>query len=160
MHTWPTPYRRVRDLYTRDDGAALVELALLLPLLLVLVLGAVDYARLAVTGVAMSAAVRAGAQWGAQNTAESGNTARIKAVTIADFGTRYGVLSTSDVTVSVDCRCPSGTTVNCKTGTCAGYGTPPAYVSVSASKTVNFFIWAPGFGRSATTSRTAIIRVE
>lgn len=51
----------------RRRGAAAAELALLLPTILILVLGCVDFGRFAVTYIAVTNAARAGAGFGAAN---------------------------------------------------------------------------------------------
>lgn len=56
------PVRQLRRWVRRDQGAAAVEFALVLPLLLLLVLGIVDCARLYNTRIALSAAAAEGAR--------------------------------------------------------------------------------------------------
>lgn len=51
----------------RDLGQSLVEFALILPVLIVLLLGAVDFGRLLQARVTAESALRAGASWGATN---------------------------------------------------------------------------------------------
>jgi Flp pilus assembly protein TadG len=55
----PRPHRR------RDHGAAAVELAIVLPLLLLLVCGIIDFGRLLNAQITLSAAAREGARWAA-----------------------------------------------------------------------------------------------
>jgi Flp pilus assembly protein TadG len=56
-----------RPTWQPDQGAAAVELAMVLPLLLVLVCGIVDLGRLTNLQITISAAAREGARWAALN---------------------------------------------------------------------------------------------
>ena len=70
--------RRVRPANTREKGQALVELAvLLLPVLLLLTVGIIDYGQVAYYSIEVSDAARAGAQYGSQSLADAANTANI-----------------------------------------------------------------------------------
>src|SRR4051794_2896685 len=60
---WPSQSRIRRQ----ERGAALVELALATPLLLVLIVGVVDFARVFYLGMQVTDAARAGAQWGSSS---------------------------------------------------------------------------------------------
>ena len=58
----------------RQSGSALVELAIALPVLLLVFFGTVDFARVIYFGIALNNAARAGAQCGAQSLAASQDT--------------------------------------------------------------------------------------
>lgn len=58
--------RRARDQAAQSEGQSLVEFALVLPMLLVLLLGVVDFGRVFATGVVLEAAARNGAEAAAQ----------------------------------------------------------------------------------------------
>lgn len=49
----------------RDDGAAAVEMAIVLPILLILVFGIIDFGRMLNAQITLSAAAREGARWAA-----------------------------------------------------------------------------------------------
>jgi Flp pilus assembly protein TadG len=68
-----------------DQGATLVEFAVILPVLGVMLMAAVDFGRLVATSVALSNAVKAGVQYGAQSTAASASTTGMTAAARADF---------------------------------------------------------------------------
>ncbi len=57
-----------------ENGSAIVELALCVPVLILIVLGTGDFARVFYTSIALSDAARAGAQYGAHSVTQSGNT--------------------------------------------------------------------------------------
>lgn len=159
MIPWRAILRPWRAWRRADDGAAAVELALFLPVLLLCLLGAVDFGRVVVAGIAVSNAVKAGVQYGAQSTAASTDTAEMRRRAEADFGTRYGTLRVG--TVQRICRCPgSKTAVSCTALPCGAYGVPHEYVQMEARDTVSLFIRYPGFGAKITPTRTAILRVQ
>lgn len=59
-----TTYRRTRP-SKRDEGAAAVELAILLPVLLLLIFGIVDFGRMLNSQIIITEAAREGARWAA-----------------------------------------------------------------------------------------------
>ena len=64
-----------RRAWASDAGSALVELAVSLPLLVLVMVGTIDFARVFYTGMELTNAARAGAQYGAYNPAQSGDIA-------------------------------------------------------------------------------------
>jgi Flp pilus assembly protein TadG len=74
--TWRRPTRSDSRSDTRfDRGAAAVELAVVLPLLLLLVFGIIDFGRMLNSQITVSAAAREGARWAAVN--QGGIAARV-----------------------------------------------------------------------------------
>src|SRR5690242_12886675 len=57
-----------------EAGNALVELAFALPILVLLMVAAIDFARIFYMGIALTNAARAGAQYGSHTVANSANT--------------------------------------------------------------------------------------
>src|SRR4051794_29291485 len=64
--------------WASDAGSALVELAVALPLLVLVMVGVIDFARVFYVGMELTNAARAGAQYGAYNPAQSGNITGIR----------------------------------------------------------------------------------
>src|SRR5437899_4466243 len=98
-----------------EEGSAIVELTLLVPLFLLMLLGTIDFARIFYTALSVSQAARAGVQYGAQNNDKSRDYAGMqKAAQLAaqDIGT----LST--VTAGSYCQCADSSKVDCVSGTC------------------------------------------
>src|SRR4051794_9059170 len=62
---------------SRERGAALVELAVSLPLLLILLVGTLDFGRAFRATMVVTAAARAGALYGAQTLQKAGDTTGI-----------------------------------------------------------------------------------
>ena len=98
-------YRRLRRFRRRDDGAAVVEFALVVPLMFLLVFGALSFARayqrLNVLTGALREGVRAGAALDAGTIANVQDTARAH---MTDYANAFGVDSTfvSSVVVGMD----------------------------------------------------------
>jgi Flp pilus assembly protein TadG len=139
-----------------DNGNATVEFALLLPLMLLLVLGAVDFARLFYAAITVASAARAGVQYGAQDTIKAKDTTGMQTAASNDAADITGVTATAQAY----CECADGTRVDCITGTCSGGTKPPAYVQVTVQKTFTTLVDYPGIPHNTALSRTAIMRVQ
>lgn len=137
-------------------GSATVEFALLLPMMLLLVLGAVDFARLFYSAITVASAARAGVQYGAQDTTKARDTAGMQTAAVNDAADLTGVTANAQFY----CECSDGTRVNCVTGTCTGGSSPPVYVQVTVQKTFTTLIDYPGIPHTTALSRTAIMRAR
>lgn len=132
-------------------------MAVVLPILVLIAIGVMDYGRVYYTSVTVANAARAGAEYGAYGMAGSStddaniqNFAKIE-------GAEAGTLT---VTSSHVCRCsPTGSTVSC-TNSCGGYGAPQVYVTATATKSVSLILKYPGLPASVTISRSATFRAQ
>lgn len=155
------------------SGQSLLEVALLTPMLLALLLGAIELGRYAYISILVGNAARAGAAYGAQNLVLSVDTAGIKAAANNDFNNQNNGQNTNNLNVSssTSCGCDSNGTIAgaatgaaCRTstnsfnGTCAS-GHWVVMVSVTASGTFNSLFNYPGIPKSLTVSNTATLRV-
>src|ERR1700734_3884295 len=70
--------------WQRECGQSVLELALLMPILCLLLLGIIEMGRYAEISILVSNAARAGAQYGAQNIATAGDSAGIQAAALQD----------------------------------------------------------------------------
>jgi len=138
-----------------EPGSALVELAIVLPLLVLFAIGAAEFGRLYFAAITVANAARAGAQFGAQNAVSSGNFAGMDLAAQNEAGDLGTISSFS----SRFCRCPDGSVPLC-TGTCAGFGAPQVFVKDSVAKTITLILRYPGLPNSVKVSRTAIFRVQ
>lgn len=86
-----------RSRTARERGAAAVEFALILPILLILVGGVIDFGRLFYTQIQLSNAARDGVRLAAMGTAYSSSQIQSRVVTAAS----PLVVATSGVTVTV-----------------------------------------------------------
>jgi Flp pilus assembly protein TadG len=162
----------MKKLKTRkQSGQALVELALMLPALLLFLLGVIEIGRYAYISILIANAAQAGAFYGAQgNGSLSTDTAGIRHAAQYDFaGATSGSSSTNgqavsqlNVTSSVSCGCDSaGTTTTFSCGnspTCAA-GNWVKVVSVTCQGTFNALFSYPGIPSSLVITRTAYMRV-
>lgn len=165
------PIRRPRGSHSRtkrESGQALIEVALLTPLLLAMVLGVIDIGRYAFIGILVGNAAHAGAAYGAQSLPQSADTTGITNAADNDFqnnGQDVSTLSVSPPTTSCGCdnagsiaAAACTTATNPTAGTCAA-GHWVVMISVTASGTYSALFNWPGIPKSVTISRTAILRV-
>jgi Flp pilus assembly protein TadG len=139
-----------------DTGGALVEMALVIPLLVLLCLGVADFGRAFYHGITFSHAARAGAAYGSQSNGHTGDTAGIR---LAAEQEAQNILPISVASQRV-CECSDGTTVACTTANCAGYGAPRASVRVTTSQIFTTLIPYPGIPSLVPLARTAKVRVQ
>jgi Flp pilus assembly protein TadG len=147
--------RRVKNFWHSVGGAAAVELAVVIPVLALLALGAAEYGRLQFTAITVANAARAGVQAGAQSTVTSSDTAAINQAT-RNEAADIGAIGTSSRRF---CLCPDGSTPAC-TSSCPGYGVPQVFVQASATKSVAFLMAYPGLPAAITVTRSATFRVQ
>jgi Flp pilus assembly protein TadG len=147
------------SLATRAErGQSLVELALLVPLLLLLLVGIIEIGRFAYYSILVANAARAGAQYGAQNLATAADIAGIK------LAAKNDGLATLTVTPTQLCGC-DGTSLADKAGGgcpatgCATPKSPLVYVSVKADGTFSSLFSFPGIPATFTVSSTEKMRV-
>ena len=140
-----------------QKGTSLVETAILIPVLLLLCCGAMDFARVIYAGIEVANASRAGVQYGALTPGNSGDTAGMAQAATNDAAD----LGASNVTANASnfCECVGGTgTVACSTTSCGT--TPSGYVSVTTNYTFNTLVHWPGLPQSIVLTRTAKMRVQ
>ncbi len=159
----------------KQSGQALIELAFVLPVLMLLALGVIEVGRYSYIAILIGNAARAGAAYGAQSNAQSADTNGIAHAADYDFaGATSGstanngqTVSKLTVTSSVACGCDSAgvitafgctTATNPNAGSCTT-GNWVVVVSVTASGTFNALFSYPGIPSPITISRTASMRV-
>jgi Flp pilus assembly protein TadG len=153
--------------HSRERGQSMLEVALLLPMLLILALGVIDMGRYAFLSILVGNAARAGAGYGAQSLPLSVDTSGIQTAADNDFQNNGQNVSGLTVTSSVACGCDNDGTVTaavCSTvtnpsaGTCAA-GHWVVMESVTTSGTFNALFGYPGIPKSITVTKTATLRV-
>ena len=147
---------RWRDGTRSDSGTSLVEMAIVLPLLALMVLGVADFGRILYHAITLSHAARAGAAYGAQGNGFAGSVAGIQEAAEAEAQNISPIVVTSERL----CECTGGASVSCTTSTCGGYGPPRAFVEVTATQTFTTFVAYPGIPDSVPLSRTAKVRLQ
>jgi Flp pilus assembly protein TadG len=142
--------------FRNQRGSGFIETAILLPVMLLMCCGTMDFARVVYAGIEVASAARAGVQFGALTPGNSGNTDGMVQAALndaADLGA--GVTATA----RNFCGCNSGTTeVSCSSTTCGT--TPSGYVSVTANYTFNTLIPWPGIPQTVVLTRTAQMRAQ
>jgi Flp pilus assembly protein TadG len=143
-----------------ERGAAIVELALALPLLLAILAITIDFSRVFYSSIALTNAARAGALYGAHSVAQSGNIAGMQSTALASIVPNTGVTAAA----SRECRCATdagvfGSSVACTT-TCPGGQHLVVTVTVTTQKTFNTLMGSvPAVPNSVSLSRSATLRV-
>ena len=147
----------------RERGAALVEMAVALPLLLLALVGATDFGRMAYVSVAVSNAAAAGARYGAHSSDSAGNLDGMKSAARNDMGS-HG--TGRDLTVETEryCTCaPSDSATSCESScpVVAGYPTQPRmFVRVRVASTFDMLFKYPLLPKSVTISRQVLMRAQ
>src|ERR1700733_2170823 len=96
-----------------DDGSALIELAVMTPVLILLAFGTGDFGRLMYDAIVVSHAARAGAAYAATSNANAENSSGISQAAQSEAQN----LGTITVTSQVVCQCPSGSPLGSSTTT-------------------------------------------
>jgi Flp pilus assembly protein TadG len=138
----------------RRRGSTMVEFALSAPLLMLLAAGVLNYGLALRAAIAVSAAARAGAQYGSISSANAADTAGMQAAAANAAPNLAGLV----VTPLQVCRCSNGSAVSCS-GTCAS-GTVAVYVEVTANATAPNAFRYPGLPYSGAVAAKAIMRAR
>lgn len=129
--------RRMENFY-RDEGASVVELALILPVFIFLLLAAFDFGRVYIAAINNSSAAQAGAMYGVKNPKD---TAGMIAAARLDGSDEPGLV----VTASYGCSCSDGSndTAGCVSAPSCSYNVVN-YVDVSATTVYTPLFHYPG----------------
>ena len=147
-----------RNVARDEKGQAFVELALVLPIFVLLLVGAAEVGRIAFASIEVSNAARAGVSYGAQNHATASDTSGIQTAATQD-GPEF---SDMQAVATQSCTCSSGTTITCaNAGTlCLSPNRIIEYVQVQTSAVVPTLFNFPGIPSTITLGGYAIMRVE
>lgn len=146
------PFRNHRR--TRCSGIVAIEFALVAPLILLLLAGALDFGRLVRTSVCVADAARAGAQYGSLTFANSSDISGMQTAALNAAPDVTGMTATA----VKSCQCPGGASVSCG-GSCTG-GKMMVYVQVTAQVTCNAVFSYPGLPFSGAVSSRASMRAQ
>ncbi len=151
--------RNVRTFHRK--GSVTVELALTAPLLMLMMVGATDFARVFYHAVEVVNASGTGAFFGSGSIVRSGVFGKIDQLAQNDAADLENVI----VTPTFYCDCPGNTQgpvnkVDCNNDTCGSYGMPRPFSQVTVEQTFNpIFPW-PGVPNPIRVSRTSFFRVQ
>ena len=153
-----------------ERGGVLAEFAIVVPVALLLLLGAVDFGRVWTLATASANAAQAGAQYGAQNAQLAGDIDGMRAVAINDL-TASTVITASNpgengitiddfvITPERYCECADGNTIAC-TNKCGGGTNPMVFVRVQVDTTFETLFDYPGIPNQLDISRAAVLRAR
>ena len=136
----------------------MMELALIMTVLSIIVLGAIDFGRIAYMAMALTNAARQGAMVGSQTAALSSNFSAMQTAAQSSASADIGSI-TAVATRSCECEVAGVNTVmgSC-TAACAGV--VRIRVTVTTSKTFNTITRFPGLYNSVSLTRRAIMRAQ
>jgi Flp pilus assembly protein TadG len=140
-----------------ERGSAILEAGLLLPVLVLMTCGAMDFARVFFAGIVVESAARAGVQAASWSVGKAGAT--VDSDTAAQNDASGQGLTGVTVSSRTFCACISGSAeVACNTS-CSG-AVPSGYVETTASYTFNSIIPYPGIPQNLVLSSTAKFRAQ
>jgi Flp pilus assembly protein TadG len=139
-----------------DRGQSVLELALILPLLLLLMVGVIEIGRFAYYSILVANAARAGAQYGAQSLTTAADQTGISNAGQNDAQNVTGLLVTS----TQRCGCSgTGLSGTCPATGCAAPDHPLVYVQVTATGDFNPLFQYPGVSNAFSVTSTETMRV-
>ena len=155
MRFFEKPSRRLSR-RTGGRGQSMVELAMALPLMILMLLAAVDMGRLLFMAITANSAARAGVQYGAQSVITASDTNGMVNAALQD-GKDVSNLS---ATANYYCKCPDGSTPkSCGDNVCAS-GDQIIYVNVVTTAQFTPMTKIPGIPSPLTISANVTRRVE
>lgn len=144
----------VGRLNLRDRGQSSVELALSVPMLIVLLLAAVELGRIFYVQISVSNAARAGVQYGAQSITIANDNNGMQQAALADAPNITGLTATA----SHYCQCANGAASTCLASDCSG-SHRLLFVQVTTSAPYTPMMSYPGLPGAMTLNGKAIMRV-
>jgi Tfp pilus assembly protein PilX len=137
-------------------GVALVEIAIILPFLLLLAIGGIEIGRYANYANIAANAAHAGVQFGAQGLAAASDTTGMQNAAKIDWGTATGFTATA----SHFCQCSNGTASTCLSTDCPLPLHRNLWVQVKVDGSLSSILAYPALPRTFTISKTAVMRVD
>jgi Flp pilus assembly protein TadG len=148
---------RPRPLATCDSGSALAEIAIVLPLLVLLLIGLMEVGRYGNYTIVAGNAARSGVQYGAQNLETAADITGMQTRALSDGQNLSGLTATA----SNYCECADGSTSTCLATDCPT-SHRIVYVQVLTSATIpslTNFAYLPAALRTVTVRGQAVMRV-
>ena len=151
------------DRGAREAGQSLVELALVTPLLVLLLLGAVELGRMGYAKISVTNAARAGVAYGAQNVFTAVDLDGMKTAALDD-GTDLTGWKTNGFTATASkfCECSDGTSISCASAatSCVSPNRSVIYVQVDTQVDVDSLFTVAGLPSTYTIKGKAVMRVQ
>jgi Flp pilus assembly protein TadG len=146
-------------LFADNHGQGLVELAVVLPVLVLLLFGAAEYGRLSYVGVEVTNAAYAGAIYGSQNHATASDDTGMAAAATNE-GANLAAMDSHWLTSGVATQHLCASSYNATPSPCSDSSSPIEYVKVNTHATVASLFNFPGFPSSYVLQGQALIRVR
>ena len=141
-----------------DRGVAMLELALLAPVLLLLMSGIWDFGNALFQAERLQSAAQAGAEYGVQTATTAANLTGIVQAARNDANDTTNSLT---ITAVQTCRCPGSTSaVSCSSSTVCSGSPPNAYIQVTVARNYTTMFTYPFVGNPISISRQAMIRYQ
>lgn len=151
-------------------GGVLAEFAVVIPVALLLLLGAVDFGRVWTLATATAHAAHAGAQYGSQNAQLAADIDGIRNVVINDLSSSAVIkasnsgedgISLADFTITPEryCECSDGSGIACD-NKCGGGTNPMVFIRVRIDTTFETLFNYPGIPSEIQISRAAVLRAR
>ena len=153
MHTIDRALSTRGAMRRAQTGSALVEAALVFPLLLLIAMGTADYARVFYTAIAVANAASAGTRYAVAKNSSSNLTGMQTAAT------NDANVTGMTATASTFCHCEDGTTVTCS-GSCGAQGKVLVYVQVSTQATFTPLVKHPFIPSSVVVNGKSVMRIQ
>lgn len=138
---------------SRERGSAVIELALIVPLLTLIAAGTMEFSRVFYTATAVANAARAGVQYAVQDPLNATDYTGMQQAAVRDGNDVSGMTATA----SQFCQCPDGSAASCGSGGCSNKRT---YVQVLTTATFNTMGTYPMVPNSVILNDKAVIRVK
>ena len=136
----------------RACGQSAIELALVLPLMILLLIAVCDFARLFYASIGVADAARAGVQYGAQNRTTAVDYAGMQQAALDDGAG----ISAIGANATSFCQCGTAAMSSCSS-TCTG--TVNNFVQVTVTASFKTILTYPGIPQPAPLSSTAVMEV-
>jgi Flp pilus assembly protein TadG len=131
----------------KEDGQAMLETVLCMPLLLLLLVGAAELARVNYAAIELTNAARAGAQYGAQSPSYENDTAGIQKAAQNEANDIYSVNHAAfSATPSLTYICSDGSATTGTPPACTGNNVVEGILTVNTQATFDPLLYAPTFG--------------
>ena len=147
------PILFLRRLAGCRHGSMLTEFGLALPVLVLLLVGGIDFGVAVYEQMDVRAAARAAVQYARQNPTD---TAGIEQTARDSLG---GLVGSTTVVTSTFCECADGSAVDC-TNYCPANDTPRRFISVEVTEQHDTLIPYPGFADGLSLHSLATFRVQ
>ena len=141
----------------RDAGNAIVELALVAPILVLVLIGVAEFGRFAYMAIEISNAARAGVAYGAQNHVTASDITGMQNAATGDGSNVPGISATANHYCA--CSNASGTQVACLPTSCTS-SPIVEFVQVNTTASVSPIFNYPGISNTLTLTGRATMRVE